>query len=297
MGMEDGLRGFFMTSTTTFQDVVDRISEAETSCIRNAFGEDTFQFMLSFPLLSAGSDPSAAGPLFGCFTPENAVSFAVAILDAQSGGWSPETRECVTDIGLEHPNAVFASMGLDMMMASDAPEETLDFSVQIQECRSDEEKRDFTLALWIALDRNAEGAGQDIYDLLTESEAQCVSDGLPADQFAAMMAASPLDAIQIGLTVAHCISLDTNLKIFANGIQWAIGGVRDETLICLQEFGRQNPAFVALLASGIEGIRAMPADEFLMITAAGNDQYACMTEEEVQRVHEATEAAMSAPGH
>ncbi len=293
MDAGDGLRGFFMDPTTTFQHVVDRISEAETACIEAAFGAETLQFMLNFPLLAAGSDPTAAAPLLGCMTPNNAVLFVVAMLDAQAGGWEPETRECITELGLEHPNAVFLRLGLDAMVDPDSTEETLDFNIQIYECQTDEEKKAFTVALWIGLDRNAEGTGQDIYDLLTESEAQCVSDGLPAEQFAAMMAASPLEATQIGLAVAPCISLDTNLKIFANGIQWAMGGVRDETLSCLEEFGRQNPTFVALLASGIEGIQAMPAAEFLAITAVGNDQYACMTAEEVLRVQQAAGAAMS----
>lgn len=294
MDTEAGLMGFFMDPTTTFQDVVDRISEAETACIEAAFGAQTLQFMLNIPLLSAGSDPSAAAPLLGCMTPNNAVLFVVAMLDAQAGGWAPETRECITELGLEHPNAVFLRLGLDAMVDPDSTEETLDFNIQIHECQTDDEKKAFTVTLWIGLDRNAEGTGQDIYDLLTESEAQCVSAGLPADQFAAMMAASPLEATQIGLAVAHCISLDTNLKIFANGIQWAMGGVTDETLSCLEEWGRNNPAFVALLASGIEGIQAMPAEQFLAITAAGNDQYACMTEEEILRVQQAAGAAMTA---
>ena len=296
MGAEDGLRGFFMTQATTFQDVVDRISAEEASCIQTTVGEATYQFMLAFPLLAAGTDPEGAAPLLGCLTPENTVLFVVAMLDAQMGGWAPETRECITEVGLEHPNAVFIRMGLDAMVSPDAIDETLDFNIEIHECQTDDEKKDFTVALWIGLDRNATGTGQDIFGLLTEAEAQCVQSGLSEEQFTAMMAASPLEATQIGTAVSDCISLETNLHIFANGIQWVMGGVRDETLSCLVEFGRDNLEFVALLASGIEGIQAMPAAEFLRITAAGNDQYACMSDEEVLRVQEAAAAAMAAPG-
>ena len=95
------------------------------------------------------------------------------------------------------------------------------------------------MALWVGLDRKATGTRQDIYDLLTESEAQCVKDSLSEEEFPAMMVARPLAAAQIGATVAHCISKQTNEKIFANGIQWVMGGVRDETLSCPEEFARQ----------------------------------------------------------
>ncbi len=291
---EATMEGFFMTQATTGKDLFDRLSQEENDCLKTQFGEQIYGFMLNTPLLMQGGDPSSAGPLFGCLTTDNAVMFGVAILDAQSGGWSPETRACIVEIGLEHPDAVFIRMGMTVGTGPDAPAETMDFNVQIHECKNDDEKKAFTLALWIGIDSISAGTGQDIYDLLSEEEAQCVSDGLSDKEFAAMMAATPLEAVQVGTSVSQCIDPETNLKIFANGIQWGIGGVREETLTCLQEFGRQNPAFVALLASGIDGIRAMPADEFLRVSAAGNEQYACMTDEEQLRIQEAAADAMSA---
>ncbi len=66
----------------------------------------------------------------------------------------------------------------------------------------------------------------------------------------------------------------------------------DETLSCIESFARQNPAYVALLSTGIAGITAMPADQFLEIAAVGNDQYACMTEEELLRVQQNATLAM-----
>ena len=66
----------------------------------------------------------------------------------------------------------------------------------------------------------------------------------------------------------------------------------DDTLSCFEDFGRANPAFVALLASGLEGIEASPAAEFLEIIAVGNQQYFCMTPDELLRVQQAATAAM-----
>ena len=92
--------------------------------------------------------------------------------------------------------------------------------------------------------------------------------------------------------MAHCIDPETNIKIFANGIQWAIGGVTEKTLSCLEDFARENLTFIALFATGLQGIEAMPADEFIEVISAGSQQYACMTEEELLRVQEAATAAM-----
>ena len=66
----------------------------------------------------------------------------------------------------------------------------------------------------------------------------------------------------------------------------------EETLSCLENFARASPAFVALLSSDLQGIEAMPADEFVEFSNAGAQQYACMTEEELLRVQEAATAAM-----
>ena len=273
---------------------MDLLTDDETSCIEGAFGSGVFQILPTTPLLSAGSDPSAAAPLFQCRTPANVVLVGIAFLDAQAGGWDDESRACITEIGLGHPEAVFVRLGLQLGPEPIDPAETLAHNVQIYECLTDDEKKAFTVSLWTGLDRNATATGNDILALLSESEAACVRESLSAEDFEIMVAAQPLQAVSIGATAANCIDPETNFKIFANGIQWSIGGVTDETLSCLEDFAHANPAFVALLASGLQGIEAMPAAEFLEIIAVGNLQYTCMTEDELLRVQQAATAAMQA---
>ena len=166
--------------------------------------------------------------------------------------------------------------------------------MQIYECLTDDEKKAFTVSLWTGLDKNSTATGNDIFALLSESEAACVRESLSEEDFETMVAAQPLQAVSIAAIASHCIDPQTNFTIFANGIQWSIGGVADETLSCLEDFARANPAFVALLASGLQGIEAMPTAEFLGIIAVGNLQYACMTEDELLRVQQAATAAMQA---
>ena len=272
--------------------MVNLLAEHEVTCIEESLGSGTFQILLNLPLLTAGSDTSAAQPLFDCLSEENAVLLGIVFLDAQAGGWAKESRTCITDVGLLHPDAIFIRLGLQMESAPANPLETMAYQVEIYECQTAEEKKAFTVSLWAGLDNNAPATGADILALLSEAEAACVSENLSAEDFETMAAAQPLRAVSIGASVSHCIDPETNLKIFAKGIDWAIGGVTDQTLGCLEEFGRSNPAFVALMSMGFDGIEAVPAAEFLEIIAVGNQQYACMTPDEILRVQEASTAAI-----
>ena len=112
---------------------------------------------------------------------------------------------------------------------------------------------------------------------------------------AAVAVAHPMEAVSIATSASPCIDPETNISIFADVIQWAIGGVSEGSFSCLAEFGRDNPDFVALLSSGLDGIMAMPADEFVQLSDQGQAQYDCMTDEELMRVQLSATAALAAP--
>ena len=288
------LEDFVITPATTGQDLLDRLSETETSCIRETMGEGVYQIIRATPLLLAGGDAASAAPLFNCLTVESVVILGLAFNSAQAGGWSAETRRCMIEVGLEHPEAVYVRLGLAWQGPETSnPAETLDYNVQIYDCMSDQEKMDFTLNYWRALDQHAKATGTDIVALLSESEAACVREGLSEEQFAAVLDASPLEAVAIGSAVSHCITPETNIVIFASGIQWALGEVSDETVSCLEDFARENPAYVALLSSGLKDVSAMTPAEFLAIADIGTESYDCMTAEELWRIQENTTAALA----
>ena len=292
MSLED----FVITGATTGGDLMSLLSEQETSCVKTVLGESVYQLILATPItLMAGGDISQTAPLFNCLEEENVVYLAIAFLDLQAGGWDGESRSCITEIALLHPDAVYIRLGLDLGEGPIDPQETLDHNIAIYDCLPNEDKKEFTLGMWMALDIFSQATGADIFALLTEEEAVCVRNALPSGQLAAIVNASPLQAITIGSPASDCISHDTNVDIFVHGIQWSLGGTTDKTRACLQGFAEANPEYVQLFTSGLEGIFAMPADEFVKLTEAGNDQYACMTEEEVLRVQQSVTAALANP--
>ena len=85
------LRDFVLTQTTTGKDLLDRLSEKERECIKEAFGEFIYAAMQGLPLLAAGSEPSQAAPLFACLEVESVVRAGVAFLAVPLGGWDADT--------------------------------------------------------------------------------------------------------------------------------------------------------------------------------------------------------------
>ena len=289
------LRDLVINPKTVGKQLLDPLSAGEVSCIKEAVGEDFYTIIQVTPIAAFGGDVSSATFLFDCLMPESIVLIGIAFLDAQAGGWTGETRQCITDVGLEHPEAVYVRMGLEWQddLSPSHATETFDHNVRIYECMTSAEKQSFTLALWAGLDRTVQATGSDIVALLSEAEAACVRQDLSAQQYQAILVSTPLVAITIGSTVSHCIEPETNHWILAHGIEWALGGLSNESLVCIAEFAGNHPDYVALLASGLDNMAAMDPDQFVAITDAGTTQYACMTDEELARVQEAATAAMS----
>ncbi len=292
MSLED----FVITQSTTGGELMALLSEQEASCVQTGVGDALYQLILGTPItLMAAGDISQTAPLFNCLEQDNVIYLAVAFLDLQAGGWSPESRSCITEVGLTHPDAVYVRLGLHLGDDPIDPATTMDYNIGIFDCLSNDEKRQFTVGMWMALDGVSGATGADIFALLTEEEAACAGDVLSAEQMAAIVNATPLQAITIGSPSSGCISHDTNVNIFISGVEWAIGGVTEETHSCLTDFANDNPEYVELFNLGLEGIMAMPADEFVEVTAAGNEQYGCMTDDELMQVQLTTAAALAAP--
>ena len=279
-----------ITPATTGRDLFGALSEEETACIEGIIGEAFFGMMMNAPVMQSASNPAAA-PIFGCISEENLILIGVAFMEAQAGGWEESTRRCVTDVGREHPNAVYMRLGIGDATANAS--ETNEYSVAIYQCKTNEEKRDFTLSLWVGVDRNAKATGADIVGLLSEAELACVMEDLSEEEMAAVAAARPLEAVTIANRVQHCIEPETNVEIFVSGLEWGLGEFSEKSADCLREFVREHPQYMELVQSGIENMRTMDAGEFVSITDAGLGPYGCMTNDEIQRMQMAFNEAVA----
>ena len=288
------LEDLVITPASTGRDLFGALSEEETNCIKSNIGEAFFGMMMDAPLMQAASSAEAAAPVFGCIEEDNLILVGVAFMDAQAGGWEKSTRECITEVGREHPDAIFLRLGL-AYQGDSTPDagETNEYSVAIYQCMTSDEKRDFTLTLWLGVDRNATATGADIVGLLSEAELACVTEDLSEEEMATVAGAKPLEAITIANRVQHCIEPETNVEIFVKGLEWALGEFSENSAECLREFVRENPQYMELVQSGIENMSTMDADEFVGITDAGLGPYGCMTNEEIHRMQMAFNEAVA----
>ena len=87
---------------------------------------------------------------------------------------------------------MFIRLGLDLSEGPGDPKETLLHNIGIYDCLSNEDKKEFTLGVWMALDSVSGATGSDVFALLTEEEGTCVTDAVTAEKLAALVNATPL---------------------------------------------------------------------------------------------------------
>ena len=289
------LRDLIITPKTLGSEILNPLSADEIACIIDAVGEPIYEVIKITPIAAAfaGASGSTSAFFFECLTVENVVLMSVAFLGAQAGGWSTETRDCIINYGLEHPDAILVRMGVDWGGAEGGEaSETLDYNVLIYNCQSSAEKQMYTIALWAGIDRTSTATGADIVDLLSEEELACVQRDLSPDQLQAIYVSTPLVAITIGNEAGHCLQEETNHNILVQGIHWGLGGISDQSQACIVEFIEDHPPYLALIQSGLENMAAMDPDEFIAIADTGTGTYACMTDDELARVQESATMAM-----
>ncbi|MCY4449175.1 MAG: hypothetical protein OXE02_10080 [Chloroflexi bacterium] len=125
-----------VTESTTVGDLMAVLSESEVSCLRDAVGGATLDAVQNVPLANAPPGAMDALP-FECLSPESAIGISIAMMSAEAGGLSAETRGCISALAMENPSA------LGIGGPPDDPTEIFSTAIQIQLCMSDEEAARF----------------------------------------------------------------------------------------------------------------------------------------------------------
>ena len=285
------MRDLVINATTTGQDLLDRLSEEENACIKAAVGDFVYDVIRGTPLLAAGSDPSAAAPLFACLAPENVVLLGAAILDAAAGGRSEESRTCVVDLVLKHPEIIYTRLGLELPEGAETDAAgTHTVILQFYDCLSDTEKAIWLFAIFTAVDTVSPLTGADLIALLPESQATCVRDTLSGESYAAMEAATPLVAASIGFDAANCLTTDTAAVFLVASTEAVLGDLSDESVACFTAFVEERPTYVPLVARHLSDPSTLAPDQFVQTAEGGFELFECMTEDELGRINSLVEA-------
>ena len=281
------MRDFMVDMSTTGKDLVDRLSEEEVACIQSAFGDAIFQIILVTPLMLAGTDASAGAPLFGCMTQENVVLMGTAFIASRAAG-SEESRLCIADLALEHPEVIYTNMGLDWEGEETGHGSQHEFTLQFYECLTDAEAVRYFTRIWGSLSAVNHITGRDVLDAFTDPEVECFR-GYFGDRYEEAFVDGLITSGELGSHEMHeeCFTLESagNLFVAASSIQ--LGGLTNETGGCLADFARDHEHFIDnLVLTTPERLEALPEEQFAELAGDAGLVLHCMTEEELLRFQE-----------
>jgi hypothetical protein len=286
------LEDFVVTAATTGQDLFDALSEEEVACIRGSFGDAVYQVMLGSPLMQAGSDPASAAPLFQCLAIESVVYVGFAFLEAQAGGWSPETRGCMIGVGLEYPEAFIAGMGFLPSEDAGAAMATHPYLIDLYHCMTVEEQVTYLLNFQEVIDALTT-AEHDLIGAIPEADVACIRDALTDAEYETLLAGTVHQAFDVSDAVAGCMSADAYVQSFVSISDTTIGDLSEGTKACLTEFAREHPHYTLLLNAHAYDPPAENAEALAEIARDGLKTWECMTAEEIQRSQGISQRALA----
>ncbi len=279
------MRDFVLDASTTGQDLLDRLSEEENDCLRVAFGDSVYEILRATPLLamtSGGGDNSAAAPFFACLTEEHVVLFGASVLTAAAGGYSDESRVCITDLVLRHPDFIYARLGLEWTGEQlTSPEETPMVVIAFFDCLTDAEKAVWLFRIFTAVDALSPLTGSDLIALIPESQATCVRETLPAEAYTAMEAATPLVATSIGFDAADCLTIESAATFLVASTEALLGPLSEESAACIGGFVAARPTYLPVVARHLEDPSTLPPEEFVQTAEGGFELFECLNANEL----------------
>lgn len=285
------LEDFGLTQTTTGKDFLDRLSEGERECIREAFGEFIYAAMQGLPLLAAGSEPSQAAPLFACLETESVVRAGVAFLAVPLGGWDAETRECAVQVGLGNPEAILSSFGLPSRADPDAAATANPYIVELYGCLPADDQVDYLLSLVAATDALS-SAERDLVGAIPAADVACIREALSDAEYAGLLAGTVGEAFEVSEAVSDCMSDEAWVRAFMSITDATMGDLTDDSRACLEAFARDHPRYTALIdANAYDPAtdRAALAD----VATEGIQTWLCLTPDEIARSQAFAIGAMS----
>lgn len=285
------LKDFVLTQTTTGKDLLDRLSEAERECIKEAFGEFIYAAMQGLPLLAAGSEPSQAAPLFACLETESVVRAGVAFLAVPLGGWDADTRECAVQVGLKNPEAILSSFGLPSREDPSAAAEANPYIVELYGCLPAEDQVDYLLSLVAAIDALS-SAQRDLVGAIPAADVACIRDALNDAEYARLLAGTVGEAFEVSGAVSDCMSDEAFVQAYMSITDATMDGLTGASRACLEEFARDHPRYTALMDP-----RAYDAssdrETLAEVAAEGIKTWLCLTPDEIERSQAIAIGAMS----
>lgn len=124
---------FEVSADTLGRSIVERLTDAETECIREQLGDQAFEDLLDSPVVG-GVAGDATIP-YECLGRETGAALAVAVISAQAGGMRTESEDCLRRLFLSGESGAFDFFATQQNNDADSIVFVLNFLL----CLTDEE--------------------------------------------------------------------------------------------------------------------------------------------------------------
>lgn len=286
------LADFFVDASTTYQDVMDRISEDERECIKAALGEMVYNIFLTRPVLtedgdSAGGDASLATRLFSCLTQDNVVLAMIVLRDATAGRMDEEARRCRVPLALRIPESYFQQAGLEWEGERVPARELAEINSRILECFSEDEVAALQFRVYQQLVEMVAIELGDVIGAFTDAEQDCLREYMGTDEFAAILDAPLRDAGAMANHELHevCFTSDTPGRLYAAYVGILLGeDLSEGSASCMIAFASEHEHYVDyLLFTPHEDKLALDAATRAEYVQDGYRLHSCLNDDESER--------------
>ena len=273
------LEGFVVGADTTGGELLEGVSDSEASCVRDEAG-DSYPSIVETALVEGGSDPSFAEPMAACLTEDNFVVYSTALIAANAGATSDESRNCLTELGRTRPEFAYVTFGVEGKSATSFdPEQLRPFIGEFYNCFADAERVRLTVHTMDHIAATTPISGRDFLDAMGEDVINCYLEGLgmPREQFEILVETAFAAGTSSTTQGPDCLNIETIAEILVILASKMVGGLTDESAACIRAFGIDHPEFLELMALGDFDPESMTEEEFVQIAVPGLGVFDCFT--------------------
>ena len=281
------LEDLFITDATTGRELMERISEAERDCLREAIGDELYQAMLDIPMkrLVGEVGSSGAGSFLGCLTDDNVVLMGLVLVDSHHGRNDPEARACSIAVARENPEVIRVRFELLRPALEDTDTDALFNSTkELFDCVSVTEQVNVLVRLTTRLDQDDTFTGQDVVAMLPEEEVSCIRDRVGEELFDAFLGATVTEAFApAAASLLDCLALESKTALFAAFTSSRVEGLREEAVVCMATLVADSPHILALGFGALE-TGELEESELAQLGDEAAKLFDCLNSEEIYQV-------------
>ena len=233
--------------------------------------------------MEGGADPSFSAPMAACLTEDNFVLYSTALIAANAGAVSEESRGCLTDLGRSDPAFAYATLGVaERSPVPFDPEQLLPFARDFYDCFTTSETVQLTLQILDQVSATAPITGRDFLNAMGDDVINCYLDalGLDRDQFEVIVETTFAAGTASTAQAPDCLTKETLAKILVTITASLVGGLSSESADCVRAFGMEHPEYMELMAIGDFDAASTTEEQFVELAAQGLDVFECLTTSE-----------------